>query len=157
MTITQSLQQYLEERQVPYEVTTHERTVCSSATADVGSIPSDKLAKGVLIRQRDGFLLAVVPASCQVQLNNVGRWLSKPVALATEDDVTEIFSDCEPGSVPPVAAAYGLAAIIDDRLEGLSDIYFEGGDHCSLVHVAGGDFDRLMDGVPHARIGARSD
>lgn len=157
MTIAQSLQQYLEERHVPYEVTTHKRTVCSSATAHASSIPSDKLAKGVLIRQRDGFLLAVVPASCHVELSKVGRWLSKPVALATEDDVTEIFGDCEPGSVPPVGAAYGLAAVMDDRLEGLSDIYFEGGDHRSLVHLAGDDFDRLMDGVPHARIGARSD
>ena len=71
--------------------------------------------------------------------------------------MTAIFNDCEPGSVPPVAAAYGLDAVMDDRLGGLSDIYFEGGDHCTLVHLAGRDFDRLMADIPHARIGERSD
>jgi Ala-tRNA(Pro) deacylase len=153
MAIALTLQQYLDKQHVPYEVMTHKRTYCSSATAHASSISSDNLAKGVLVRQKDGFLLAIVPASCHVQLGNIGRWLSTPVALATEEDITEIFDDCELGSVPPVAGAYGLPAVMDDRLEGLSDIYFEGGDHCSLLHVAGGDFERLMDGVPHARIG----
>jgi Ala-tRNA(Pro) deacylase len=41
---------------------------------------------------------------------------------------------------------------MDDRLEGLADIYFEGGDHRTLVHVTGREFHRLTANVPHAQV-----
>ena len=43
---------------------------------------------------------------------------------------------------------------MDDSLEGFDDIYFEGGDHRTLVRLKGREFHRLMTDVPHARIGA---
>jgi Ala-tRNA(Pro) deacylase len=155
MGIAITLQHYLDGRGVPYEVMTHERTTSSAATAHASAIPEDNLAKGVLIRRKDGYLLAVVPASCHVELVELGRWLDQPVGLATEEEVAALFSDCEAGSVPPVAGAYRLPAVMDDRLEGFSDVYFEAGDHCTLVHVTGREFQRLMVNVPHAAIAAR--
>ncbi len=67
-----------------------------------------------------------------------------------------MFGDCELGAVPPVAGAYGLAAVMDDSLEGFSDIYFEGGDHRTLVHLNGHNFHRLMVEIPHAHISVRN-
>jgi Ala-tRNA(Pro) deacylase len=156
MPIALSLKQYLDGQGAPYDIVTHERTVRSSATAKASAIPGNRLAKGVLIKHKDGFLLAIVPASRHVQLNAVGDWLQKPASLATEAEISRIFADCALGSVPPVAAAYGLAAVMDDSLEGFEDIYFEGGDHTSVVHLKGGDYYRLMAGVPHARISRRN-
>lgn len=156
MGIALSLKQYLEGHGAPYEVMAHERTVRSSATAKVSSVSERNLAKGVLIKYRGGFFLAVLPASRHVHLDALGEWFQQPVALATEAEVARIFSDCEPGSVPPVAAAYGLSAVMDDSLEGFDDIYFEGGDHTSLVHLKGVEYSRLMAGVPHAHISSRN-
>ena len=156
MGIAISIRQYLDRRAVAYDVITHDRTNSSLATAHVSSVPENNLAKGVLIRRKDGYLMAIVPASCQVQLDEVGKWLKQPVGLATEEEVEAIFGDCEPGCVPPVAGAYGLPAVMDDRLEGFSDIYFEGGDHRTLIHVTGREFHRLMSNVPHAPVGDRN-
>jgi len=155
MGIAISLQKYLNGRAVAYEVMAHHRTNTSLATAHASSIPEDNLAKGVLIRRKDGYLLAIVPASCSVQLDEVGRWLKQPVGLATEEEVATIFGDCESGCVPPVAGAYALTAVMDDRLEGFNDIYFEGGDHRTLVHMTGAEFHRLMADVPHALVSDR--
>jgi len=152
MAIAQTLQRFLDKRAVSYDVAAHKRTHCSSATAEAGGVPKDNLAKGVLIRRKDGYLLAIVPASCQVKLSAVGRWLDQPVGLATEAEVAEVFGDCDPGSVPPVGGAYGISAVLDDRLDGLNDIYFEAGDHRTLVHLKGSEFRRLMVGTPYARI-----
>ena len=85
MGIALSLQQYLDARGVPYEVITHERTLRSSATAHASAIPEDNLAKGVLMRREDGYLLAIVPASCRVQIEALGKWLQQPIELASED------------------------------------------------------------------------
>lgn len=154
MGLSISLQQFLDNRGVSYDVTTHRPTQHSLATAHASHVPEDNLAKGILIRRRDGYLLAVVPASRKVRLAELGAWLNQPIGLATEEEVASVFADCEPGSVPPVAGAYGLRAVMDDSLEGFDHIYFEGGDHCTLVHVTGREFHRLMADVPHARFSA---
>ncbi|WP_072396821.1 YbaK/EbsC family protein [Hyphomicrobium sp. CS1GBMeth3] len=154
MGISLSLQQFLDNRGVNYDVMSHAPTKHSLATAQVCHIPEDNLAKGILLRRRDGYLLAIVPASRKVGLSELGEWLDQPIGLATEEEVTSVFADCEPGSVPPVASAYGLQAVMDDSLEGFEHIYFEGGDHCTLVHVTGREFHRLMSSVPHARFSA---
>jgi Ala-tRNA(Pro) deacylase len=156
MAISLSLQQYLDGRGVDYETLTHERTLRSSDTAEISAISEDNLAKGVLLRRKGGYLLAIVPASCHVRIDAVAEWMKQPVHMATEADVANVFDDCELGSVPPVAGAYGLPAVMDESLEGFSDIYFEGGDHRTLVHLSGRDFHNLTREVPHARIGARN-
>lgn len=155
MGIAISLQQYLDGRGVSYDVVPHERTMCSSETARVSAIPEDNLAKGVLMRREDGYLLAIVPASCRVRIEALANWLQQPIVLASETEASMIFGDCELGCVPPVGGAYDLMTVMDDGLEGFKDIYFEGGDHRTLVHLTGRDFHRLMADVPHAQIGAR--
>jgi Ala-tRNA(Pro) deacylase len=155
MTISSALHQYLNRAGVPYEVTLHERTNCALQTARTASISADMLAKGVLLRRANGYLLAIVPASRQVRLEDVGSCLHEPVCLATESEVSELFDDCEPGSIPPIGEAYGVQTIVDERLEGLHDIYFEAGDHYSLVHLKGRDFDELTADVLHAQISTR--
>jgi Ala-tRNA(Pro) deacylase len=156
MGIAISLQQYLDGRGVSYEVMTHDRTSSSTATAHASAIPEDNLAKGVLMRREDGYLLAIVPASCHVEVEALSRYLKQPIALASETEASAIFGDCELGCVPPVAGAYDLTAVMDDSLEGFKDIYFEGGDHQTLVHLTGRNFHHLMQDVPHAHIGARN-
>jgi len=154
MGISLTVQKYIEGQGVTYEVATHERTTRSSDTAKVGSIPANSLAKSVLIKCQDGFLLAILPASRHVRLEALSDYLNKRVSLASEADAARIFADCAVGSLPPLPAAYGLTGV--DSLEGCNDIYFEGGDHSSLVHLSGASFQRLLGGVPHAHISVRN-
>lgn len=154
MGIAFAVQHFLDNRGVSYDVLTHAPTHHSLATARASRVPEDNLAKGILIRRKDGYLLAVLPASRQVRLSDLGAWLDEPVALATEAEVAEVFADCEPGSVPPVAGAYGLDGVVDDSLEGFEHIYFEAGDHRTLVRVTGRAFHRLTVDLPHAPISA---
>jgi Ala-tRNA(Pro) deacylase len=156
MAIAVSVQRYLDGRGLSYDVVMHERTSRAVDTADVSAIPQDNLAKGVLMKRQDGYILAIVPASHQVDLDAVARFIRHPIGLATEEEVAALFADCEAGSIPPVGRAYGLDSVLDERLEGLNDVYFDGGDHCTLVHVNGRDFRRLTADVPHAPIATRN-
>lgn len=83
-------------------------------------------------------------------------WLQQPVGLASEAEIATVFTDCALDAIPPVAGAYGLQAVMDDSLEGFDDIYFESGDHRTLLRLNGREFHRLMADVPHAHIGARN-
>jgi Ala-tRNA(Pro) deacylase len=154
MGIAITLQQFLDAQGVPYEVLEHKRTGCSARTADASHVPVECVAKVVVVKHRQGYILTIVPASRQVRLEDVGRWLDRPVALASEEEASALFPDCELGAVPPVPGAYGLAGVVDASLEGHEDIYFEGGDHRALVHVTGAQFHRLMENVPHGQFSA---
>jgi Ala-tRNA(Pro) deacylase len=71
--------------------------------------------------------------------------------MASEEQIETLFLDCEPGAVPALGAAYGLKVIVDDSLANEPEIYLEGGDHASLVHVSGGTFQKLLADARHAR------
>ena len=156
MGIAITVQQYLNDHHIAYDCLEHERTGCSTRSADASHVSSDDLAKAVVLKRRDGYILAIVPASRQVMLDEVDSWLRQPVGLATEEEIASLFPDCASGAVPPVAAAYGLRSVIDECLEGHRDIYFEAGDHRTLVHLSGEQFHKLMAKVPHGRFSAQS-
>ena len=56
----------------------------------------------------------------------------------------ELFADCKPGAIPPVGAAYGIKTYWDEELGTRAEVYFEAGDHQTLVHMSGADFGKLM-------------
>jgi Ala-tRNA(Pro) deacylase len=154
MAIAITLQQYLDDQGVTYDCLEHKRTGCSTRSAEASHVPSECLAKAVVLKGRDGYVLTIVPASRQVKLEEVGALLRQPIGLAAEAEIATLFPDCEPGAVPPVAAAYGLHCLVDESLEAQSDIYFEAGDHRTLVHLSGEQFRKLMQKVPHGHFAA---
>ena len=152
MGIALTMQEYLEDNHVPYDVARHDKTGSSAMTAHASHVPGSSLAKGVVLKWDGSYLLAVLPASRQVDLDRIGSLVGEPVQLATEDEASALFPDCDTGAVPIFGAPYRVACVVDERLETRDDVYFEGGDHRTLVHVSGDGFGRLMYGMPHGRI-----
>jgi Ala-tRNA(Pro) deacylase len=149
MAIAIALQQYLADHGVKYDLVPHAPTLSSMRTAEACHVPGDCLAKAVVVKEDGGYLLAVIPASHRLHLADLAGLLSRELELATEREFEEVFRDCARGAVPPVGAAYGLRMVVDDRIAKQPDIYFEGGDHATLVHVTGPEFARLTGGQPH--------
>jgi Ala-tRNA(Pro) deacylase len=149
MTIAPTLQKYLADNNVAYDLVPHQRTLSSLRTAEACHIPGDRLAKGVVLRDSGGYWLAVLPASRQVRLSDLKTSLGDQVDLASEQEIEQVFPDCERGAVPPVGACYGLDVIVDDSLDRQSDVYFEGGDHATLVHMSRDEFARLNGSARH--------
>jgi Ala-tRNA(Pro) deacylase len=155
MGIALKLQQYLDDQNAHYEVQTHKRTSSSLETAEASHVPGDCLAKGVVLTRANGYVMAVLPACRKLRLDAIQQILNCQVAMATEDQIGTLFPDCNIGAIPPIGAAYGLEAIIDDSLDQPAEIYLEAGDHLSLIHMAGEQFRQLMKGIPHGQISMR--
>jgi Ala-tRNA(Pro) deacylase len=154
MTIAATVQRYLEGRGAGYQIVSHPVTGSSSETAQSAHISGERIVKTVVLRDGavgDGYLLAVVPASHHLDLDLLQGWLGRTVALASEQEVGRLFPDCDLGAIPPFGEAYGLDVVLDDSLAGLHEVYFEGGDHCTLVRVGGEQFRQLMAGARHSR------
>jgi Ala-tRNA(Pro) deacylase len=149
MAIALTLQQYLARHDAAYEVLTHAPTLSSMRTAEASHIPGDFLAKAVVLKQGAGYLLVVLPASHRLRLADLAAWLNGHVELATEQEIAALFRDCALGAVPPIGAAYGMDMLVDDSIAAQPDIYFEAGDHATLVHMTGAQFAELTAGAQH--------
>ena len=151
MGVADTLAQYLAERGIKYDVVKHPHAVTASESAKTSHIPLNRLAKAVVLKGEDGFMLAVLPASGHIQFGQLRKQLGADVDMANEEQIEALFLDCEPGAVPALGAAYGLRVIVDDSLTSEPEIYLEGGEHASLVHISGSTFQRLLADARHAR------
>ncbi|MEM7021546.1 MAG: YbaK/EbsC family protein [Pseudomonadota bacterium] len=151
MTIAPRVARYLADRSIPHGIVPHAPTPTASRAAQASHISGDQIAKGVVLRDGDGFMLAVVPASHHVSLDMLAVWLGRPFEIATERDASDLFPDCDVGAIPPVGQAYGVDVLLHENLAELPEVCFEGGDHENLVRVTGADFARLMDTAQRGR------
>ncbi len=143
MSIAPTLQSYLDGRAVEYTLVPHDHTLSSMDTAAAAHIPGDRLAKAVIVNRQGEHLMVVVPSDYHVHLGRLHRHLGAEVGLATEAELAGLFPDCERGAIPPVGGAYGITTLVENRLRDQPEIYFESGDHASLVRVSGDDFRAL--------------
>jgi Ala-tRNA(Pro) deacylase len=93
------------------------------------------MAKSVLLGDRESYLLAVVPATYRVKLNEIARLTGRRFRLISETEVEEAFNDCEIGAIPPMGIPYGIETLVDSNLMTQPDIYCESGDHGKLLHM----------------------
>ena len=150
MAIAPTLRKHLD-RNVVYEVIAHEPTMSSTRTAQACHVSGDCLAKGIVLRRDGGYLLAVVPASHHIRLPDLKLQLGEDIRLAEEKELDRLFPDCAPGAVPPVGECYELDVIVDDSIREQADVYLEGGDHTTLIHMNQAQFARLMADARHGR------
>lgn len=150
MAIALTLQEFLDWEEVKYTVIKHPFTMTSLNTADAAHIPADHLAKTVVLVDDYGFVMVVVPADQHVDLHRLRKIYNRNFMLANEQEIEELFYDCEQGAIPALGEAYGFAMLVDDELMRESeDIYIEGGDHCALIRLNAQDFKQLMSHAEH--------
>jgi Ala-tRNA(Pro) deacylase len=152
MTVAASVVRILTDHGAEYELVAHPKSYTSMESASAAHVPQDHIAKGVLLRDGLGFVLAVIPASEWVDLRRLQEILGRELRIASETEVDQLFNDCDPGAIPPLGEAYGLEMVLDESLTSLSSIYFEGGDHEHLVRLGGDQFNTLMRGVRRGHI-----
>jgi Ala-tRNA(Pro) deacylase len=151
MSFGRKFKQYLLDSRVSFNLIEHRRTGSSSQTAQAAHIPGDRLAKAVVLQHDDGYVLAVVPSTHRVELGTLERTLGCKLNIATEHEIGRIFGDCMLGAVPPTGPAYDLETLVDEELDKLPEVYFESGDHRTLVHVTGAGFRQLMTEAQHTQ------
>ena len=152
MAIAITLKDYLYQFDIDYETLRHPHSSNSMETARMAHVPGDQLAKSVLLRDANGFVEAVIPASHYVQMEQLHSRTDRGLGLASEQEIQQRFPDCETGAIPPIGDAYGCDVYLDDKLAQCNDVYFESGDHETLIHMSGKEFRKIMHAAQHGQI-----
>jgi len=152
MPLSNILETFLEDRHVPYGLRHHALALSSLGAARAAHIDEHFLAKSVLLEDADGPVLAVLPASRRLELSRVRSQLGRSLRLSRERDMDRFFPDCQPGALPPFGSAYGLPTLVDRSLETCPVVFFEAGDHETLVRMEGQVFLGLLHDATRAEI-----
>ena len=143
MAINERLSELIRQRGAVAELLPHREVFTAQEVAHSSHLSGRKLAKVVVLRDRGGYLMAVLPAHEHVDVEELQRVTRrKGLELANEEEMRRLFPDCELGAMPPFGHLYGLTMYLDPCLAG-DDIWFQAGSHREVVRMPFETYARL--------------
>jgi len=138
------LDELLTSRRISFERLHHRPAYTAQRMAQLLHVPGQEVAKTVLLRTDEGYVMSVLPANYQVDLEQVRQCLGAEwVQLASEAEMDRLFPDCERGAMPPFGSLYHLQTLVDDSLAEDDQIVFEAQNHEEAIRMAYCDYEAL--------------
>ena len=145
MPMLKRLQSYLDAHKISYQLLGHPEAFTASEMAHTLHISGKMVAKVVIVKTDDRFVMAVLPSNWQVNFEGLTDVLGGGrVRLATEEELKELFPDCEVGAMPPFGNLYGLEVVVDQSLAEDEKIIFQAGTHLGAMKLRYRDFADLV-------------
>src|SRR3990170_328866 len=107
MAVVERLEDVLKKNNIQYKTVAHQEAYTAQEIAAAIHVPGKELAKVVMVKAKDRFVMTVMPASWRVDFKKLKEALNeKDLRLATEEEFKAMFPDCEPGAEPPFGNLY---------------------------------------------------
>jgi Ala-tRNA(Pro) deacylase len=134
----------LKRERVAHTAFRHPPAYTAQEQAAVSHIPGRCWAKVVLCIVDGQPAQAVLPAHYMVDLEQL-RVLAGAamLRLAREDEVADLYPDCEVGAIPPFGTVYGHRMFVEERLVGEPEMVFNAGTHTNALCMHYWDFAEL--------------
>lgn len=122
---------------------------------DAGVEP-DGCVKARLLKDAQGYVLTVTAASRVPDMEFLCRELHRELVPAGEDDLDDLFCDCELGSVPPLGPWYRIPTVVDLSLRERTSIFFDAGEPRAWIEVTERSFEKLLEGAEYLAFSRRT-
>ncbi len=141
MAVTQLVQEFLRQSNVGYSVFPHMPAYSAQEEAAVTHISGKDWAKPVVFYADGEPIQAVVPADLVVDVDQLLALTgAERIRLASEEELAELYPDCEPGAMPPLGPLYNQPVFVDIALAAEPQIVFNGGTHGDAVCMRYDDY-----------------
>ncbi len=145
MSIAPTLNAYLNHEHVHYDLLSHPEAFRAAEIASTLHTPEKEMAKVVIVRVDERYVMTVLPASWNVDLRRLRAFFpTRHVRLASESEIAALFPDCEVGAMPPFGTLYGLPVYVDRSLAEDREIVFQAGTHSDAIRMRYMDFSALV-------------
>ena len=145
---SKKLKAFLDANSIRYVSIRHSSAFTAQEIAAKTHISGKEVAKTVMIKLNNKMVMAVLPASYQVDFDLLREIFgTHHVSLASEEEFKYLFPDCEVGAMPPFGNLYDLEVYVAQSLTEDEVISFNAGNHTELIQMNYVDFVRLVQ--PH--------
>ena len=137
----------LEKRRYWFRHDVHPLSFTARETAMADHVSARSFAKTVVVHFEAGFALAVLPADRAVNLGDLrDAFGCAHLRLATENEVADLYPDCELGAMPPMGNGVlcDLPVYSDGLLMAEDSICFNAGTHRDAVRMKVDDWCELV-------------
>lgn len=142
------LKEFLDKTNIHYLSIPHSTAYTAQGIAAVTHISGKELAKTVIVKLDDELVMAVLPASHQVDLDLLKTATNATTAAtASEREFREKFPDCETGAMPPFGNLYNMKVFVEEHLTKDQEIAFNAGSHNELIRLSFADYLRAVNPV----------
>ena len=139
------LEDFLDRNDIRYVYIIHSPAYTAQEIAESAHVPGDFLAKTVMVNIDDNLVMAVLPATYQVDIKRIADATGASIAeIAREKDFQDVFPNCEVGAMPPFGNLYGIEVIVDESLSRDEEIVFNAGSHKELIRLRYKDYENLV-------------
>jgi len=145
MAIVERVEGILKKNNIPYKTIKHQEAYTAQEIAAAMHVPGKDLAKVVMVKSKDRYIMAVMPASWRIDFNKLKDVLHETdLRLATEEEFKTVFPDCEAGAEPPFGNLYHIDTYVDKSLAQDEHIFFNAGNHYETVVMDYTDYDKIV-------------
>ncbi|APW62225.1 aminoacyl-tRNA deacylase [Paludisphaera borealis] len=137
---------YLRSHRVWFKTLLHPPASSAAKLARSLHVPGRAVAKTVLVKAGGDYVLTVLPATSRIDMNRLAAALRQEpgaVRLATAEEVTRFFPNCEPGAIPPFGRLYGIATVLDAGLADQFEIVFGANTRHEGVRMRFADYEAV--------------
>jgi len=139
------LLKYLDKNSIGYDVVEHPPAYSAHEVATAVRVPEKELAKTLIVRADDRYYMVVLPADHRLNDHALRDLLgARHVHLASEEDLRQLFPDCETGAMPPFGNLYALPVVVDKSLTEDEHIMFNACTHTKAVRMKLQDYLALV-------------
>lgn len=144
MPSSDKLKKFLDEKKVSYALLHHEKAYTAQEVAQAVHVSGKELAKTIIIDADGKYVMTVLPAPHKVNLKLLKDVLkAKEVRLAREEEVQQLFPDCELGAMPPLGVLYNMPVYVAQPLSEDQEITFNACTHTEAMRMSYSDFQEL--------------
>ena len=144
MATLQRCMELLDRNGARYTHTRHANAYEAREVAAAEHVPPYRFAKTVIFCGDSVYAMAVLPADCMLDLDELGARLGLGrLRLATEVEIVKLFPGTEVGAVPPLGELFDLPVYLDERLAKEQHIVFNAGTHRDAIHMKVDDYIRI--------------
>ena len=145
MNIPARLENYLRENHIPYSRCTHRLAYSAQGVAAAQHVAGRTVAKTVILKTEDQFLMVVLPAPMKVDLHLLREELPfKQLELADEWEFGGLFPDCQLGAMAPFGNLYGLPVYVEESLASQEEVVFNAGTHLDTIRMKYKNFEQAV-------------
>ncbi len=145
MPIPRHICEFLDAHRISYQPCQHTPSYTAQGVAHAQHISGKELAKVVMVIADDKLMMAVLPASHRLELEQLGHSIgASSIRLASEEEFGHVFPDCEVGAMPPFGNLYNLQVWVDASLHSHPNIAFNAGTHAETIQMSFADYARLV-------------
>jgi Ala-tRNA(Pro) deacylase len=139
------VREFLDKSAVSYETSEHAPSFTTQQMAACEHEPGRYVAKPVVVKADGEKMMCVLAACYKINLDALKQQIgAKKIELALENEIGEIFDDCDLGAEPPFGNLYGLPVIMDKALEKDDHIIFQAGTHDLAIRMSMKDYRKLV-------------